>query len=296
MKAIRTLGIFSAAVLGTVSLAACSTDGAGQSGNAQKVSLVSANGWEEGTAVSELWKAVLEDKGYEVELTFLDAGPLYQGLADGDFDVFLDAWLPVTHEDYVDRYGDSLTYLGPWNDEASLTIAVNEDAPIDSLEELAENAGLFSNQIIGIESGAGLTSITQDAVIPGYGLENMDFVVSSTPAMLAELKAATDAGDNVVVTLWRPHWAYDAFPVKDLQDPQGLLGAAETMGVIANNSFVETHPEVTAWLENFEMSSQQLYSLENALFNENSDPSKYTEITRKWMDDNPEYIASLTAS
>ena len=48
----------------------------------------------------------------------------------------------------------------------------------------------------------------EDDVIPTYGLEDMEFLTSSTAAMLSELKSATDKGENVVVTLWEPHRAY----------------------------------------------------------------------------------------
>ena len=79
---------------------------------------------------------------------------------------------------------------------------MNADAPIDSLEELAANADLFDNRIVGIEPGAGLTEATEQTRSRSYGLEGMDFLTSSTPAMLTELKAATDAGENIAVTLW----------------------------------------------------------------------------------------------
>ncbi len=58
---------------------------------------------------------------------------------------------------------------------------MNEDAPIDSLAELADNAELFDNRLVGIEAGAGLTRITQDEAIPTYGLEDLEYVISSTP-------------------------------------------------------------------------------------------------------------------
>src|SRR5690606_20611667 len=164
---------------------------------------------------------------YNVELAYADAGPVFAGVADGTYDLALDGWLPFTHADYFEQFGDDIVDLGSWNNDALLTIAVNADAPIDSLEELAENADAFDNRLIGIEPGAGLTAATQDNTIPTYGLEGMDFITSSTPAMLAELQTKLDAGENVAVTLWRPHWAYDAFDIKDLEDPEGTLGAAE---------------------------------------------------------------------
>ena len=45
--------------------------------------------------------------------------------------------------------------------------------------------------------------------------------------MLSELKSATDAEKDIVVTLWRPFWTNAKFPVKDLEDPNGTLGDTE---------------------------------------------------------------------
>lgn len=259
-----------------------------------RITMAVFNGWDEGIAASELWKAVLEKKGYEVELTYADPAAAYTGIAKGDYDVTLDTWLPLTHADYMETYGDDLVDLGAWNDEAKLTIAVNEDAPVDSLTELAANADLFGNRLVGIESGSGLVTVTQNDVIPGYGLEGMDFVTSSTPAMLTELQAATDAGKNVAVTLWRPHWAYNAFPIKDLEDPDGLLGDAEGIHSVASTTFEEDFPEVFDWLSDFRMDNEALYSLEDAMFGE-YDGDDYGAVVDTWIADNQDWVDSLTS-
>ena len=182
--------------------------------------------------------------------------------------------------------------LGVWYDDARLTIAVNEDAPITSIDELAENADAFGNRIVGIESGAGLTRITQDEAIPTYGLDDMEFVVSSTPAMLAELKGATDAGENIAVTLWRPHWAYDAYPVRDLEDPEGAMGEAEEIHTVGRTGFSEDYPTLTKLIEAFTLTDEQLFSLENLMFNEDggSDP---TGSAQQWLDENPDFVTDL---
>lgn len=283
------------AALALTGCAGSSDDAAGSTGDADRaIELAVFNGWDEGIAASALWQAILEEEGYDVEMTYADVAPVYQGLAGGDFDLVLDTWLPTTHADYMEQYGDDIVDLGAWNDEAKLTIAVNEDAPIDSLEELAANADLFNNEIIGIEPGSGLMRITGDDVVPGYGLEGMTLVEASTPAMLAELKSATDAGENIAVTLWRPHWAYNAFPVKDLEDPQGLLGDAEGIHSVSSTSFGEEFPEVSTWIENFTMPSDLLYSLEDAMFNQ-YDGDDYGPIIEKWITENQDYVDSLTA-
>ncbi|MDR7184279.1 glycine betaine/proline transport system substrate-binding protein [Microbacterium trichothecenolyticum] len=252
------------------------------------------NGWDEGIAASELWKAVLEEKGYTVDLAYADPAAAYTGIAKGDYDLTLDTWLPLTHADYMETYGDQLVDLGAWNDEAKLTIAVNEDAPIDSLTELAANADVFGNRLVGIEAGSGLVTVTQNDVIPGYGLEGMEFVTSSTPATLTELQAATDAGRDVAVTLWRPHWAYNAFPLKDLEDPDGLLGDAEGIHTVASTSFADEFPEISDWREAFRMDNELLYSLEDTMFGA-YDGDDYGPVVAKWVADNQDYVDSLTA-
>ena len=254
------------------------------------------NGWEEGIAVSELWAYVLEEEGYAVDLQYADPAPVYSGLSTNDYNVTLDAWLPITHADYVDEYADDIVDLGTWNEESSLHFAVNEDAPIDSLDELAENADAFNNQIVGIDPGAGISQITENEVIPTYGLENMEYTTSGTPAMLQELSNATEAGENIVVTLWRPHWAYDAFPIRDLEDPEGSLGDVEYLHSFANAEWAadEANAEVVGWLENFTMDSELLYSLENVMFNENQDVEDYRPIIEEWAAENQEYVDGLT--
>ena len=262
-------------------------------GDKKDLKVVVFNGWDEGVAASELWKAILNKKGYNVELEYADAAPVYSGLSTGDYDVVLDTWLPITHKDYIDEYGDKMVDLGAWNDDAKLTIAVNEDAPIDSLDELAANADKFNNKIIGIEPGAGLTRVTTEDVIPGYGLDKMDYITSSTAGMLSELKTATTKGENIVVTLWRPHWAYDAFPVKDLKDPKGTLGEAEGIHSFSRLDFDKDFPTLDGWLKNFKMDSDTLYSLENVMFNGDGSDD-YAPIVEKWIGENQDYVDGLT--
>lgn len=293
------------AAVGALALAGCASSGseaeapegdAAATSDQTDLTIGVFNGWPEGEAVSYLWEAILEEQGYDVELEYADAGPVFAGVAGGDYDVTLDGWLPMTHADYMTEFGDDLVDLGSWNDDAVLTLAVNEDAPITSIAELADNADAFGNRIVGIEPGAGLTGATQDSVIPTYGLESMEFITSSTPAMLAELSGAIDAGENIVVTLWRPHWAYDEFAIRDLEDPEGTLGAAEGIHSIARTGFEEDFPQLTAWLQAFEMDSELLFSLENAMFNSDASQSDYPEVVATWISENQEYVDSLTAT
>lgn len=287
MKTIAALSISGLA------LTACAGSGADASGDRGEITIGVFNGWEEGIAASELWKHILEEEGYTVTLDYADPAPIFSGLAAGDYDFNLDVWKPVTHGDYIDEFGESMEDYGAWNEEASNHLAVNEDAPIQSLDELAEHADEFNNTLVGIDPGAGLTQQIENEVIPTYELESMEYITSSTPAMLQELDTAISNGDNIVVSLWRPHWAYEAYPIRDLEDPEGTLGVQESLHTYAREGLSEDFPDVAEWLQNFTMDGETLHSLESVMFFE-VETDDYGPIVAEWVAENQDYVDSLT--
>ena len=265
----------------------------GASGDGGTITLGIIPSWTDGLSTAYLWQAILEDEGYDVEIEEIgDAAPLYTALAEGDYDVYPSAWPEVTHADYMDRYGDDLEDLGAYYENAKLTFAVPEYTDIDSIAELADDPARFDGRIVGIEPGAGLTKATKESVMPAYGLEgDFELVESSTAAMLTELKAATEAQEDIVVTLWRPFWANSEFPVKDLEDPEGALGDAETLNLIANSEFSGEFPDVAEMMGKFKLDDEQYGQLEDMIVNEYE--GNEAEGARAWLDANPDFVDSL---
>lgn len=247
--------------------------------------------WDEAIAVTNLWQVILEDQGYDVNQQQLEAGLLYSGVADGDLDLFLDAWLPATHEDYWERFGDDVIDLGAWFDQAPLTWAVPaylED--INSIGDLQGNADMFDGQIVGIEPGAGLTRISREEVVPTYELEGeYELVESSTPTMLSELETALDAEEPIVVTLWEPHWAYGAYELKNLEDPENALGDPDSIHAIARSDLDDDAPDVVRWLENFELTADQIAELSVYVLHDHDDE---LEGARAWYEENRDVVDS----
>jgi glycine betaine/proline transport system substrate-binding protein len=249
--------------------------------------------WDEDIVVTHMWKQALESKGYEVEMVQLDVGPLFAGLAKGDIDLFLDGWLPVTHEKYWKRYGKQLEDLGIWYDNAKLALTVPDYVKdVKSIDDLKGKGDEFGGKIIGIEAGAGLTGVTEDGAMPSYGLDEYQLAKSSTPAMLAELDKAVKAEKPVVVTLWRPHWAYSELPIRDLEDPKGAMGKVEKIHSIGRKGFKKDFPELATWLSDFTMDDKTLGDLENVAINEHEDEP--AEGVKAWMSDNSDFVSQLT--
>ena len=139
-----------------------------------------------------------------------------------------------------------------------LTIAVPKYMDdINSIEDLKGKGKDFGGEIIGIEPGAGLTAATEK-MIPEYGLDDeYKLVTSSTAAMLTELGNATDAEEDIVVTLWRPFWANNAYPVKDLEDPEGAMGEAEKLHFTATKRFSDEYGDAADYISKIKFDDKQ---------------------------------------
>ncbi len=243
--------------------------------------------WADGIAMTNLAAAILEEEmGYDVELTQADPGVIYAAVADGDQDVFLDAWLPYTHSHYWDQYGDSLENLGTTYGYGVTGLVVPAYVRIDSIEELNSIAGELDYKIIGIDTGAGITGNT-DIAIDEYDLDLVQ-VNSSAPVMTAALAQAIADGDPIVVTGWKPHWMFGRFDLKVLEDPRGVY-PIDGIRKVARPGFTADMPEVADFLKNFSMTEEQLLSLMLAI--DESDDDAY-DVASDWARDNGPLVES----
>lgn len=292
----RMTGLAAAGMSGVLLLSACGGGGEDLTGGSdaeeeggQDIS-IALIAWEEAIATTAMWEVILQEKGYNVDVTDVDVAPAFQGVANGDVDLYLDTWLPATHEQYWNDYGDQIEDLGSWYDNAILTLTVPtymED--VNSIPDLLDHADELDNRIVGIDPGAGLTDTTQNSAMPGYGLDDeFELVTSSGAAMLAELDSAITDEEPIVVTLWRPHPAYAEHDLKDLEDPEGLMGEAESIHSIGREGFGEDFPEVAGWIEGWTMDDDELSTLEVLTLDEYEDEPQ--EGARVWLSENPEFL------
>lgn len=268
----------------SLALMAVSCGGGAGSGK-EKVTILYPN-WAEGVAFTHLAKVALEDKDYEVELINLEPGLIYGELSktNSKGDVFMDAWLPHTHVDYWNDYGDKLVILGESFSEGTTGLVVPSYVTINSIEELNANGDRFSNKIIGIGSGAGIHASTLKA-IDEYDL-NYEQISSSGPAMVASLDRAVKNNDWVLITGWKPHYKWMNFDIKYLEDPKGVY-PTDVCTIISRRGFEEDMPEVAGFFKKFNLAEDQLYELMTAIDNDGEESG-----AAQWYSDNKDIVDS----
>ncbi|HSI67253.1 MAG TPA: glycine betaine ABC transporter substrate-binding protein [Planococcus sp. (in: firmicutes)] len=243
--------------------------------------------WSENIAVTNMWKVILEEKGYDVKLNLLNMGVTMMALDSGEIDASLEIWLPVQDANYLEKYQDTVNFSdATWFDDAKVGLVVPASLEeVNSIEDLNEHKELFDSTIIGLDPGAGTMEVTEQ-LIENYGLE-LNLLQSSESAMLAEISKAMINEEPFVAPLWSPHWVFSAHDLKFLEDPQNTYGGTEKIHHATRLGFEEDHPEVSEWFKNWKMNDKQIGELIDYVENA-EDP---LDGAIKWVEENEELIA-----
>lgn len=244
--------------------------------------------WDENVANSHLIKAVAEQElGYTVEMKLADVGPVFQGVASGDTDAFLDAWMP-NHQVYLDKAGDEAVLIeDPWYvGQTEYGIAVPDY--MSDVKSVADLNSSGADEITGIEPGALLMQRIEDNVIPQYNL-NLELVGSSTPAMLTALEKAYDDKEPFVFLGWSPHWMnakYDFHYLEDPKDSMGSIDEPAKLHAVVNEDLQQDDPTAYALINSMKLTKSQVDEIELEIQNSGSPE----EGVKTWLADNQDVV------
>lgn len=300
MQRNRITSIAAIGAAAAIALTGCATgnqteggSGEGSGDSLGTITLGFLPSWTDGLSTAYLLENQLEQLGYTVEMQELtEAGPLYTGLAQGDVDIYPSAWPELTHASYMEEYGDDIDDLGTYYEGASLNLSVPSYVDdVTTIDDLVGQADRFGGQIIGIEPGAGLTAQTQ-TMMPEAGLDDYELVTSSTAAMLAELDTAIASERDIVVTSWAPYWANEAYDLRALEDPDGLMGGTEGLHFLGTAGFADEFPEAADYIAGIQLTDEQYASLEDMVVNEYGE-GREAEAVEAWLEANPEAFDTI---
>ncbi len=252
--------------------------------SSKELTIAYVDGWAEGVAMTHVATEIMKEKGYDVELKKAAVDLVFASLANGDVDVFMDAWLPATHKEKVAKFGDKIGSLGINFDNAKIGLIVPKYVTINSIEELNANAKKFDERIVGIEKGAGIT-IKTDKAIKDYNL-SLKQLNSSSIAMLSELQKAIKENRWVVVTGWAPHWKFGRFELKFLEDPKNVYGNSERIETYARKGFKTDDVFAAKFFANFHLNEAQMADLLVKM----EEKGNKSELAKQWIKANQELI------
>lgn len=242
--------------------------------------------WDDSLASTAVIKNVLEDEGFQVNLVQLDPTFIFSSLATGDSDFSVSPWLPITHESYMEEYGEDLDIIGSHTDGAQMALVAPAYMEIESTDELTNEA---DQTITGIEPGAGITLQIDDILAHYDNLSDWSHQQSSTGAMLTELGQAYNNQEEIVVAGWTPHWMFIDYDLVMLEDPEEIFGLEESITTVAREGFDEDNPTAYQIISNFSWDLEDIQEVMLDLQDISPDAA-----ARKWIDNNPDKVAEWT--
>ncbi|WP_353569853.1 glycine betaine ABC transporter substrate-binding protein [Candidatus Albibeggiatoa sp. nov. BB20] len=254
----------------------------------EKVELVYVE-WSDSIASTHIVSVVLENMGYKVKTISVSAAVMWQSVASGDADGFVSAWLPTAHGHYLTAVGHEIEDLGANVTGTKIGLAVPDYVEIESLTELKANADKFDGKIIGIDPGAGIMSKTEE-MIKSYQLRRkFDLIEGSDATMVAVLADAIDNQAWVAVTAWTPHWKFNRWSLKYLQDPKQIYGGEESIHTVVRKGLKQDMPEVYKVLDNFKLDLNDIQTLMSQNQQQHADPHANAQ---RWIEENPDKVNS----
>ena len=174
---------------------------------------------------------------------------------------------------------------------ASLLLgACGDDEGSNNSTEGVESIGeQVDYTIVGIEPGAGLTGLSEDALEQYENLEGWTLEESSTAGMLVSLKQAIDNEEPIIITGWKPHWKFSAYDLKVLEDPKGTLGGAENINTLVRKDLEKDLPDVYTVLDRFYWEPEDM---EKVMYD--AQDVDFEDAVAMWIKDNQDKVNEWT--
>ncbi|MCO7245072.1 choline ABC transporter substrate-binding protein [Halomonas sp. Mc5H-6] len=257
-------------------------------------------GWTDITATTALASEVLEGMGYEARVDTVSVPIAYSGMENGDFDVFLGNWMPSMasiSDPYVEK--GTVDRLTANLEGAKYTLAVPQyvyDAGVTSVEDLAEHADQFDQQLHGIEAGNDGNELIQQMIDDdAFGLGDWQLVDSSEAGMLAELTARVPNEGWMVFLGWEPHPMNTNFDMAYLEGADDYFGpdlGGATVYTNTRGGYVEECPNVGELLNNMTFTLEMENQLMGEIMDDGEDPR---DAARAYLQENDELLGEWLA-
>lgn len=243
--------------------------------------------WTSTEAPTQIAKQILEEAGYDVEITLLDQPVIWEGMVNEEVDFFMDAWLPYTEEELWNEYEDDLQQIATSYEEVPLGWVVPEYVEEETISDLEGKGDKFDGEVVTIGEGAGIVELSKQVFEdPEYNLDGFKLTPSSEAAMLQVMENKISNEEPFIITGWRPHSMFSRYDLKFLEDTQEHF-KYDNVYVLSYNGIEEKYPEA------YEIMSQwsiDVDDLEEMMYEYEHNDVSFEESAANWFEENRDTV------
>lgn len=253
-------------------------------------------GWTDIETTTAATRLVLEAMGYETTSNTMSVPVAYEGMANGDIDIFLGNWMP-SMASISNAYFDEGTVeqVAVNLEGAKYTLAVPTylaEEGLTAFSDIQDFGEELNYEIHGIEAGNDgnqliWSMIEEDA----FGLGEFEVVASSEAGMLGEVRARARQEQPIVFLGWAPHPMNTYIDMTYLSGGDDYFGpnyGAATVYTNARAGFLEEYPNLQTFFNNLEFT----LSMENEIMTAIDNGEDAAFAAHEWLQENPGILDS----
>lgn len=249
-------------------------------------------------ATGAVVQAVLEDLGHKVTVSEGNHPTIYDRLGKGEVDMLVASWLPNAHGKLQAPLASQLVEATTLYEGARLYWAVPAHVPVSAVRSVddlrkPEVAARMDKDIIGVGPGSGLM-VGSGEVMKRYGLEAAGYKLGIAPApeWAKRLGDATASGAWMVMPLWQPQYLNAVYPVRVLEEPQGVFGTDRAVVVVRKTVWENWPARTRTVLSRVQLGIPVVTELERQIV---VDKKPSATVAREWMRANPDIVKAWFA-
>jgi glycine betaine/proline transport system substrate-binding protein len=238
-------------------------------------------------SVVMILKGILDTQDkVNVELFKLPDSTMFNALARGDLDAVVSGWLPNTHRKYIESRPYEIIKHSTICDSLGIYLVVPYYSSVFSIEELRENGHLVNNTILIPEKQNAVYEFAKD-FLKDYDFKGWNLRESNWDGILTFVDAATKNEEEFAFIGFRPHWIFDRYNIRALEDYRNSFGGFEQAYICVNNEFTDKSPTVASFLSNVTFT---LKDIENVMELNQTLGSEPYENAHRWINSNTSRI------
>jgi glycine betaine/proline transport system substrate-binding protein len=236
--------------------------------------------------------------------TQLDPAAAWAGAQRGDIDLLTEVALP-NQQELADKASDEVDIVSETYGDAAQgwfvpAYAVAPGGPLEGLTSVTQ-LNDFADQLGGkfYDADPGYITTEQNTKrLSGYGI-NLEHVVSSEAAELAQLKSSYGSEEPIVLYLYHPHAVFAQYDMVQLEEPTPYSDGCLTTGdgacampsysanIAASKELQEQAPAFVDLLTDLRISVDEMESMQKQVDVDGDDVST---VAKQWVDDHADQI------
>lgn len=238
-------------------------------------------------------REVLGRLGHDLTIVEGNHRDIYARLGNGEVDMLVASWLPHAHGPLHAPIAEQLVEAATLYEDARLYWSVPAHVPVEAVRTIddlkkPDVQARMDKDVVGVGPGSGLM-VGSTAIMEQYGLTAAGYSLRVAPPQewAKKLADASASGQWMVMPLWQPQYLNAVYPVRVLEEPQGIFGRDRAVVVVRKETWNRLPERTRKVLSRVHLGIPAVTELERQIVVDGKEPR---QVAQEWMTANAQTV------